>query len=63
MFTYNSKNCLINIPDNRLAVIQGLEDYIVVESDNILLICRKQDEQKIKNFVNDVKLEKGEEYI
>ena len=63
VFTYNSKNCLINIPDNRLAVIQGLEDYIVVASDNILLICRKQDEQKIKNFVNDVKLEKGEEYI
>jgi mannose-1-phosphate guanylyltransferase len=44
-------------------VIQGLDDYIVVESDNILLICRKQDEQKIKNFVNDVKLEKGENYI
>lgn len=63
IFCYNSKNCLINMPENKLAVIQGLDDYIVVESDNILLICRKQDEQKIKNFVNDVKLEKGEEYI
>jgi mannose-1-phosphate guanylyltransferase len=63
VFIYNSQNCLVNIPDNRLAVIQGLEDYIVVESDNILLICRKQDEQKIKNFVNDVRLEKGEGYI
>ncbi len=63
VFCYNSKNCLINIPENKLAVIQGLEDYIVVESDNILLICRKQDEQKIKNFVNDVKLEKGEGFI
>lgn len=63
VFTYNSKNCLINLPNNKLAVIQGLDDYIVVESDNILLICRKQDEQKIKNYVNDVKLEKGENYI
>jgi mannose-1-phosphate guanylyltransferase len=62
VFTYNSQNCLINIPNNKLAVIQGLDDYIVVESDNILLICKKQDEQKIKNFVHDVKLEKGENY-
>jgi mannose-1-phosphate guanylyltransferase len=63
VFSYNSKNCLINLPDNKLAVIQGLDDYIVVESDNILLICRKQEEQKIKNFVNDVRLEKGEGFI
>jgi mannose-1-phosphate guanylyltransferase len=63
VFNYNTRNCLINIPDNKLAVIQGLDDYIVVESDNILLICKKQDEQKIKNYVNDVRLEKGEGYI
>ena len=63
VFTYNTQNCIINLPDNKLAVIQGLDDYIVVESDNILLICRKEDEQKIKNFVNDVKLEKGESFV
>jgi mannose-1-phosphate guanylyltransferase len=63
VFAYNTQNCLINLPDNKLAVIQGLDDFIVVESDNILLICKKQDEQKIKNFVNDVRIEKGEEYI
>lgn len=63
VFVYNSQNCLINLPDDKLAVIQGLDDFIVVESDNILLICRKQDEQKIKNYVNDVRIEKGEEYI
>jgi len=62
IFTYNTRNCLINLPDNKLAVIQGLDDYIVVESDNILLICRKQEEQKIKNFVNDVRIERGEIY-
>ena len=63
VFTYDTKNCLINIPDDKLVVVQGLEDYIVVESDNILLICKKADEQKIKQFVNDVKLEKGDDYI
>ena len=63
VFTYNTQNCIINVPEDKLTVIQGLDDYIIVESDNILLICRKQDEQKIKNFVNDVKIEKGENYI
>ncbi len=63
VFMYDSENCIINLPNEKLAVIQGLNDYIIVDSDNILLICRKEDEQKIKNFVNDVKLEKGENYI
>ncbi len=57
---YENKNCLINVSDNKIAVIQGLEDYIVVDADNILLICKKQDEQKIKNYVNDVKLKNSD---
>ena len=63
VFLYDSVNCIVNLPNEKLAVIQGLDDYIIVDSDNILLICRKEDEQKIKNFVNDVRLEKGEKYI
>jgi mannose-1-phosphate guanylyltransferase len=34
----------------------------VVESDNILLVCKKQDEQKIKQFVNDIKLTKDDSF-
>ena len=34
----------------KLAVIQGLEDYIVAESGNVLLICKKNEEQRIKHF-------------
>lgn len=63
IYLYNSKNCIVNIPNDRLAVIHGLDDFIVVESDNILLICRKEEEQKIKEFVNDVRMKRGEEYV
>lgn len=63
VFTYNTGNSIINLPEDRLAVIQGLDGYIVVESDNVLLICRREDEQKIKNFVNDVKIEKGDAFV
>lgn len=60
---YNSKNCIVNVSKDKLVVIEGLDDYIVVESDNIILICKKQDEQQIRNFVNDVKGTKGEKFV
>jgi mannose-1-phosphate guanylyltransferase len=60
---YDSKNCIINIPPEKLVVLQGLDGYIVVESENMLLVCRKEDEQQIRQFVNDVRLEKGEKYV
>jgi mannose-1-phosphate guanylyltransferase len=46
-----------------LVILQGLDDYIVVESDGILLICKKEDEQQIRTFVNDVKVTKGDKFV
>lgn len=60
---YDSKNCIVNLPNEKLAVLHGLHDCIVVESDNILLICKMSDEQQIRKFVNDVKVEKGEQFV
>ncbi|MDF2435791.1 MAG: mannose-phosphate guanylyltransferase [Bacteroidota bacterium] len=60
---YDSKNCIVNVPKDKLVVMQGLEDYIVVESDGILLICKKEDEQQIRTFVNDTKVLKGEKFV
>ena len=63
VFLYDTKRCEVNIHPQKLAVIQGLEDIIVVQTDDVLLICKKDEEQRIKDFVNNVKLEKGDEYI
>ena len=63
IFEYEVKNSVIKVPKKKLVVVQGLEDFIVVESDNILLICKRQDEQKIKQIVQDVQMKKGDEYI
>jgi mannose-1-phosphate guanylyltransferase len=60
---YESKGNVVHMPSEKLVVIQGLTDYIVVESDDTLLICKKADEQKIKQFVNDIKVNKGEEFV
>lgn len=60
---YETKNCFVSVPRDKLVVLQGLDDYIVVESENVLLVCRKQDEQQIRQFVNDVKLTKGDRFV
>lgn len=60
---YDSKNCIVQVPADKLVVLQGLEDYIVVESEGVLMICKMQDEQMIRNFVNDVKVNKGEKFV
>ena len=52
---YNSSENIVKVPDNKLVVMQGMNGYIVVENEETLLICKKEDEQQIKNFVEDVK--------
>ena len=47
---------------NRLAVIQGRNDCIVAESGNVLLICKKEDEQRIKQFMADAQIKYGNEF-
>ncbi|MDR2868566.1 MAG: mannose-1-phosphate guanylyltransferase [Bacteroidales bacterium] len=61
--TYHTKNCIVNVPKNKAIILQGLEDYIVVENDDVLLICKREEEQQIREFVNDVEQDFGEKYI
>lgn len=60
---YDSTDNIITLPKDKLAVIQGLEGYIVVESDGVLLICKKDEEQRIKEFVTDAKIKFDNKYI
>ncbi|NMC37476.1 MAG: NTP transferase domain-containing protein [Bacteroidales bacterium] len=62
VFTYDTKGNILNISPGKVAVIQGLKDFIVVDSDDVLLIVRKDEEQNIKNYLEDVKKTTGEKY-
>ena len=63
VMTYDVRGCLVNVPQDKLVVLQGLEDFIVVETSDVLLVCRMEDEQKIRNIVNDVRIQQGDKYI
>ena len=60
---YDCKDCIIKLPDGHVAVVQGLEDYVVVEEGNVLVICKKGDQKNIRKFVNDAQLNLGEEFV
>ena len=51
---FNSTNCLVNIPSNKLVVLDGLDNYIVVESDNMLMVLKSENEQELKNYLKHV---------
>ena len=47
---YESKNCIVHASEEKRVVIQGLDGYIIAEKDNTLLICKLEEEQRIKEF-------------
>jgi len=59
----DATNCMINAPKDKLVVVQGLDDFIVVDTKDVLLICSKQKEQSIKEYVGEVRRNKGDKYI
>ncbi|MDL1913744.1 MAG: mannose-1-phosphate guanylyltransferase [Bergeyella sp.] len=65
ILTYNSGNNIICVKNkNKAAIIDGMEDYIVVDTDKALLICPRENDQLIKKYINDLKkLKKGNKFL
>ena len=57
-------NNIVKLPKGKLAVLNGLDGFIVAEKDNVLLVCRKEDSSAlVRKYVNEVQIKKGDEYI
>jgi mannose-1-phosphate guanylyltransferase len=63
VFTYNSEGNIISLPKDKIAVIQGLDDYIIIDSGDALLIVSKEQEQNIKLYLDDVGKAAGDRYV
>lgn len=50
---FETHNCMIHTSQEKKVVVQGLDGYIVAEKDNTLLICKLEEEQRIKQFSED----------
>jgi len=60
---YDATNCMIMAPDEKLVVLQGLDDFIVIDTPDALLICQKEKEQFIREIASDVKRKKGDRFL
>jgi mannose-1-phosphate guanylyltransferase len=59
----DANNCIVHVPDNKLVLLQGLKDFIVVDTKDVLLICKKEKEQEIKDYVAEVRRNKGDKFL
>jgi mannose-1-phosphate guanylyltransferase len=63
VIVFDTHHCMVHNQNNKLLVLQGLENFIVVETEDVLLICHKDKEQEIKEYVAEVKRNKGDRYL
>lgn len=63
VIAYNSSGNIFLAPDDKLVVVSGMKDFIVADAGDVLLICPKAEEQKIRQMVNDVKQRFDDRYM
>jgi len=59
----DAKRCMVHAEPKKLLVLQGLSDFIVVDTPDVLLICKKDKEQDIKEYVAEVRRNMGDQYL
>ncbi|MFC2114572.1 mannose-1-phosphate guanylyltransferase [Bacteroidota bacterium] len=63
VFTRNAQDCIINISDDKLLAVNNVKNLIIVESENIILVADKSQEQDIRHVVNEIKSKYREKFI
>lgn len=59
---YDTKNCYVKMDSEKLVVIEGLDNFLINETDNVLLICKLGGDKKFRDFVANAK-KKGEDFV
>ncbi|HLP53213.1 MAG TPA: mannose-1-phosphate guanylyltransferase [Chitinophagales bacterium] len=60
---YDSSNNMVMVPKDKLVVLQGLEDYCVIDTGDVLLVCKRSNEQEIKQITVDLKVADLDRYL
>ncbi len=59
----DATKCMVSAPHEKLLLLQGLDDFIIVDTPDVLLICKKEKEQQVKEYVAEVKRNKGDKFL
>jgi mannose-1-phosphate guanylyltransferase len=59
----DATRCMVHSKNDKLYLLQGMDEYILVDTDDVLMICKREKEQEIKEYVAEVKRNKGEKFL
>jgi len=60
---FDSTKNVVHSNSEKLILLQGLDDFIVVDTPDALLVCKKDKEQSIKEYLSEIKRNKGDKYL
>ena len=60
---YNCHNNLVSAAEGKLVILQDLEGYLINDTEDVLVICKREEDDDFKKFRNNVLLKHGEEYL
>lgn len=63
VFVVDATKNIVHANHEKLVVLQGIDDFIIVDTKDVLLICKKENEQKIKDYLAEIKREKGDTFL
>lgn len=63
VFIVDASNCMVKSNKDKLVVLQGLHNFIVVDTSDVLLICERSEEQAIKEYVAEIKRNMGDKFL
>lgn len=54
---------MVSANNQKLVLLQGVDDFIIVDTNDVLLICKRDKEQEIKEYLAEVKRNKGDKFL
>lgn len=60
---YDTTECLVQVPNEKLVVLLGVEGFVIVENEGVLLVCKKDEERRMRDVMNEIRLKKGEQFL
>ena len=60
---FDSNECMVKGDADKLIVVQGLQGYLIAQCNDVTLICKKDDEQRFREYVSEVKSKKGDKFL
>ncbi len=60
---FDSSKNIVHTTGDKLTLLQGLDNFIVVDTPDALLVCKKENEQNIKEYLAEIRRNKGDKYL